>query len=167
MNGTRLWLGMLETSLFCIAHRALLFFESEVGAIQLALSLCRTNHLDQLCVLCREGCKIIVKFQVRRGRLKDLEILEVAEYCANCDINFQIREAESELDTVFSLGRKRIESYCIPIHCLDPFVNDTRYLSSFLALAGSIQRAGKNFSGSGQMLGSRCIIQELIPTIVP
>lgn len=49
-------------------------------------------------------------------------------------------------------------TYGIPMHCLEPLENGTRYLSRRLAVAGSVHRSGSKRSGSGKMLSLRCII---------
>lgn len=55
----------------------------------------------------------------------------------------------------------------MPMHCLDPFENVTRYCPKILLLAlVSSQREGSNLSGSGKSSSLRCIIHELILTIV-
>jgi hypothetical protein len=59
-----------------------------------------------------------------------------------------------------------MNTYGIPIHCLEPFENGTRYLSSFLAVVGLSHRSGSNLSGLGKITSFRCIMYELIPTFV-
>lgn len=65
-----------------------------------------------------------------------------------------------------SLREGRERTYGIPTHCLEPLPNGTRCLSSTLAVTGSSHLSGSNFSGDGKTLSFRCIIHELIPTIV-
>jgi hypothetical protein len=56
-------------------------------------------------------------------------------------------------------------AYAIPIHCLEPFENETRYFSNGGAPAGrfSSQRSGWNLIGSGKMDGFWWMCTDVMP----
>src|SRR5947209_12392135 len=63
-------------------------------------------------------------------------------------------------------GERVTGAYGIPRHCLEPFPNGTKCFSSTLAVTGLSHREGSNFSAFGKMSLLRCIIHELMPTMV-
>ena len=67
----------------------------KISAALSAASFKSANRLYQLRVLGRERRKVVIEFQVRRGCLKDAEILKVAKDGSDGHIDFEICKAGS------------------------------------------------------------------------